>query len=74
MLMSKQSAYVNKRGVPIYSLICTSAVSLVCFLTSWIPGAALFLVLSSLAGIAGLVSAQHIIIKYILILTIRNIK
>lgn len=55
--MSNQSAYVNKRGVPIYSLVCTSAVSLVCFLTSWIPGAALFLVLSSLAGIAGLVSA-----------------
>ncbi|CAO0797783.1 unnamed protein product [Mucor circinelloides] len=52
----RKLAYVNKRGVPIYSLICTSAVSLVCFLTSWIPGAALFLVLSSLAGIAGLIT------------------
>jgi lysine-specific permease len=49
-------AYVNSRGVPIYSLICTSAVSLVCFLTSWIPGSALFMVLSSLAGIAGLIT------------------
>ncbi|KAI8638850.1 amino acid permease/ SLC12A domain-containing protein [Parasitella parasitica] len=52
----RKLAYVNKRGVPIYSLICTSAVSLVCFLTSLIPGAALFLVLSSLAGIAGLIT------------------
>lgn len=49
-------AYVNKRGVPIYSLICTSAVSLVCFFTSWIPGNALFMVLASLAGIAGLIT------------------
>jgi hypothetical protein len=32
------------------------------------------LVLSSLAGIAGLVSAQHAIIMYTLILTIRNLK
>ncbi|GAA5805953.1 hypothetical protein HPULCUR_011480 [Helicostylum pulchrum] len=52
----KKLAYVNKRGVPIYSLICTSAVSLVCFFTSWIPGSALFMVLSSLAGIAGLIT------------------
>ncbi|CAO3643773.1 unnamed protein product [Mucor hiemalis] len=52
----RKLAYVNKRGVPIYALICTSAVSLVCFLTSWIPGAALFMVLSSLAGIAGLIT------------------
>jgi lysine-specific permease len=49
-------AYVNRYGVPIYALICTSAVSLVCFLTSFIPGSALFLVLCDLGGIAGLVS------------------
>lgn len=55
-IKTKYIAYVNKQGVPIYALICTSAVSLVCFLTSWIPGEALFSVLSSLAGIAGLVN------------------
>lgn len=44
---------VNKRGVPIYALICTTLVSLVTFATSFIPGKALFLVLTDLSGVAG---------------------
>ncbi|KAL0096660.1 amino acid permease/ SLC12A domain-containing protein [Phycomyces blakesleeanus] len=52
----KRLAYVNSRGVPIYALICTSSVSLVCFLTSFIPGEALFLVLCDLGGICGLLT------------------
>ncbi|KAI8376560.1 amino acid permease/ SLC12A domain-containing protein [Radiomyces spectabilis] len=57
-------AYVNKRGVPIYALLCTSAVSLVCFLTSFIPGEALFLVLADLAGIAGMITWTGIAISH----------
>ncbi|KAI8890931.1 hypothetical protein K501DRAFT_167765, partial [Backusella circina FSU 941] len=52
----RKLAYINRYGVPIYALICTSAVSLVCFLTSFIPGSALFLVLCDLGGIAGLLT------------------
>ncbi|KAH8552067.1 amino acid permease/ SLC12A domain-containing protein [Umbelopsis sp. PMI_123] len=47
---------VNKRGVPIYALICTTLVSLVTFATSFIPGKALFLVLTDLSGVAGFVT------------------
>ena len=49
-------AHISKRGVPIYSLICTALVSLVTFATSFIPGKALFLVLTKLSGVAGFVT------------------
>jgi lysine-specific permease len=61
VMVSSLVAYVNRYGVPIYALICTSAVSLVCFLTSFIPGSALFLVLCDLGGIAGLVSISILV-------------
>ncbi|ORZ23526.1 amino acid permease/ SLC12A domain-containing protein [Absidia repens] len=49
-------AYTTKSGVPIYALLCTCAVSLICFVTSFIPGEVLFLVLADLGGIAGLIT------------------
>lgn len=49
----KKLGEVNGRGVPIYALICTTLVSLVTFATSFIPGKALFLVLTDLSGVAG---------------------
>ncbi|KAI7863212.1 amino acid permease/ SLC12A domain-containing protein [Spinellus fusiger] len=60
----KKLGYINNRGVPIYSLICTTLVSFVCFLTSFIPGEALFLVLSDLGGIAGLITWAGISISH----------
>lgn len=50
------TAYVTKRGVPIGALICTALVSVITFVTSFIPGQALYLVLTSLAGVAGFVT------------------
>lgn len=41
-------------GVPLYALMCTTAVSLVAFATSFIPGSDLFTVLTTLVGVAGL--------------------
>ncbi|KAI8988966.1 amino acid permease/ SLC12A domain-containing protein [Pilobolus umbonatus] len=49
-------AYISKRGVPMYSLICTSLVCLITFATSFIPGKALFIVLTKLSGVAGFVT------------------
>ncbi|CDS13268.1 hypothetical protein LRAMOSA05446 [Lichtheimia ramosa] len=49
-------SYVTKRGVPIGALICTALVSVITFVTSFIPGQALYLVLTSLAGVAGFVT------------------
>ncbi|KAG1222993.1 hypothetical protein G6F35_004940 [Rhizopus arrhizus] len=52
----KKLAHISSRGVPIYSLTCTALVCLVTFATSFIPGKALFLVLTSLSGVAGFVT------------------
>ncbi|KAJ8662868.1 hypothetical protein O0I10_001044 [Lichtheimia ornata] len=52
----KRLSYVTKRGVPIGALICTALVSVITFVTSFIPGQALYLVLTSLAGVAGFVT------------------
>ncbi|CAO3667116.1 unnamed protein product [Rhizopus stolonifer] len=52
----KKLAHISSRGVPIYSLICTALVCLVTFATSFIPGKALFLVLTDLSGVAGFVT------------------
>ncbi|KAI8889001.1 hypothetical protein K501DRAFT_239256 [Backusella circina FSU 941] len=49
-------AHITKRGVPLYALTCTALVSLVTFATSFIPGKALFLVLTKLSGVAGFVT------------------
>ncbi|KAI8374417.1 amino acid permease/ SLC12A domain-containing protein [Radiomyces spectabilis] len=49
-------AYISKRGVPTYALVCTALVSLVTFATSFIPGKALFVVLTKLSGVAGFVT------------------
>lgn len=49
-------AHISKRGVPTLSLICTALVSLVTFATSFIPGKALFVVLTKLSGVAGFVT------------------
>ncbi|KAI8375099.1 amino acid permease/ SLC12A domain-containing protein [Choanephora cucurbitarum] len=49
-------AHISSRGVPIYALICTTAVCLITFATSFIPGKALFIVLTDLSGIAGFVT------------------
>ncbi|KAI9244336.1 amino acid permease/ SLC12A domain-containing protein [Helicostylum pulchrum] len=49
-------SYISKRGVPTYALICTSLISLVTFATSFIPGKALFIVLTKLSGVAGFVT------------------
>lgn len=46
-------AYISKRGVPVYSICVTAAVSFVTFATSFIPGKGLFVVLTDLSGIAG---------------------
>ncbi|KAI9315555.1 amino acid permease/ SLC12A domain-containing protein [Dichotomocladium elegans] len=48
--------YINRRGVPIWALICTAAVSVITFITSLIPGKALYSVLTSLSGVAGFVT------------------
>lgn len=56
LTLSKFVAYITKRGVPIWSLICTSLICLVTFATSFIPGKALFLVLTALSGVAGFVT------------------
>ncbi|KAG2222082.1 hypothetical protein INT45_007968 [Circinella minor] len=52
----KKLGYISKRGVPIWALTCTALVSLVCFVTSVIPGKALYQVLVSLSGVAGFVT------------------
>ncbi|RCH86207.1 hypothetical protein CU098_006344, partial [Rhizopus stolonifer] len=52
----RKLSYISKRGVPIYSLICTTLVCLITFATSFIPGKALFLVLTNLSGVAGFVT------------------
>ncbi|KAI9322317.1 amino acid permease/ SLC12A domain-containing protein [Dichotomocladium elegans] len=49
-------SYITRRGVPIGALICTALVSVVTFITSVIPGQALYQVLTSLAGISGFVT------------------
>lgn len=51
-------AYITKRGVPVFSLLCTAAVSCVTFITSFIPGQgkSLYLVVVSLSGVAGFVT------------------
>jgi lysine-specific permease len=48
--------YINKRGVPVWSITVTALISLVCFATSFIPGKALYFVLTDLSGIAGFVT------------------
>ncbi|KAL7320162.1 hypothetical protein PS15m_000082 [Mucor circinelloides] len=48
--------YINKRGVPVWSLTLTGIIGLVTFATSFIPGKALFIVLTDLSGIAGFVT------------------
>ncbi|KAI7852212.1 amino acid permease/ SLC12A domain-containing protein [Circinella umbellata] len=48
--------YISKRGVPVYALICTSLVSLITFSTFFIPGRALFTVLTKLPGVAVLIT------------------
>ncbi|KAI8577048.1 hypothetical protein K450DRAFT_282982 [Umbelopsis ramanniana AG] len=55
-LTHKRLAYVNNRGVPIYALCASAAVSLVSFLTTFIPGNALFLCLSTISGVAGFIT------------------
>ncbi|KAI8146766.1 lysine-specific permease [Fennellomyces sp. T-0311] len=52
----KRLSYISKRGVPVNALICTALVSLVTFVTSVIPGKALYQVCVSLSGIAGFVT------------------
>ena len=47
-------AYISKHGVPIYALACTVLVSLIAFATFFIPGRALYDILTKLVGIAGL--------------------
>ncbi|KAM3579680.1 hypothetical protein VKS41_007767 [Umbelopsis sp. WA50703] len=55
-LAHKKLAYVNGRGVPIFALAACAAVSLISFLTTFIPGNALFLCLSDISGVAGFVT------------------
>ncbi|KAI9246916.1 amino acid permease/ SLC12A domain-containing protein [Phascolomyces articulosus] len=47
-------SYITKNGVPAYALGCTVLVSLVAFATFFIPGQALYTILTKLVGIAGL--------------------
>ncbi|KAG1094501.1 hypothetical protein G6F42_018742 [Rhizopus arrhizus] len=54
--MYVSSRYINKRGVPVWSLTLTGIIGLVTFATSFIPGKALFIVLTDLSGIAGFVT------------------
>ncbi|KAI9252322.1 amino acid permease/ SLC12A domain-containing protein [Phascolomyces articulosus] len=56
--------YISKRGVPVYALICTSLVSLITFATFFIPGRALFTVLTKLPGVAVLVTWTGICIAH----------
>ncbi|KAI8637803.1 amino acid permease/ SLC12A domain-containing protein [Parasitella parasitica] len=55
-LAHRKFAYINKRGVPVYSLTLTAVVGLITFATSFIPGKALFVVLTDLSGVAGFVT------------------
>lgn len=55
-LAHRKLGYINKRGVPIWSITVTALISLVCFATSFIPGKALYFVLTDLSGIAGFVT------------------
>ncbi|KAI8060677.1 amino acid permease/ SLC12A domain-containing protein [Gongronella butleri] len=64
-IVHNKLAYTTKRGVPIYALLASCAVSLVCFFTSFIPGEVLFLVLCDLGGIAGLITWMSIAIVHL---------
>ncbi|KAI9469639.1 MAG: amino acid permease/ SLC12A domain-containing protein [Benjaminiella poitrasii] len=55
-LAHSKLSYISRRGVPVYSLTCTALVCLVTFATSFIPGKALFIVLTDLSGVAGFVT------------------
>ncbi|KAI8146770.1 amino acid permease/ SLC12A domain-containing protein [Fennellomyces sp. T-0311] len=56
--------YISERGVPVYALICTSLVSLIAFATSFIPGGALFTVLTKIPGVAVLVTWTGICVAH----------
>ncbi|KAL0096571.1 amino acid permease/ SLC12A domain-containing protein [Phycomyces blakesleeanus] len=55
-LAPRKLAHITNRGVPIYALLCTAFISLITFATSFIPGKALFIVLTKLSGVAGFVT------------------
>lgn len=50
--------------MPVYSVICTSLVSLIAFATSFIPGKSLFQVLTTLSGVSGLLTWLGICIAH----------
>ncbi|KAI9319814.1 amino acid permease/ SLC12A domain-containing protein [Dichotomocladium elegans] len=52
----KRLSYIDRRGVPLWSLVCTALVSVITFITSLIPGKYLYVVLTSLSGVAGFVT------------------
>ncbi|CDS13527.1 hypothetical protein LRAMOSA05703 [Lichtheimia ramosa] len=60
----KRLAYINRWGVPIYALTCSALVSIVTFVTSLIPGKALYSVLTSLSGVAGFVTWSGIALSH----------
>ncbi|KAI7898062.1 amino acid permease/ SLC12A domain-containing protein [Cokeromyces recurvatus] len=55
-LAHRKLSQISRRGVPLYSLTCTALVCLITFATSFIPGKALFIVLTNLSGVAGFVT------------------
>ncbi|CAO3645642.1 unnamed protein product [Cunninghamella echinulata] len=55
-VIHKKLGYTTKNGVPIYALICASIVGIICFVTSFVPGDVLFLVLCDIGGITGLLT------------------
>lgn len=58
------TGYINRWGVPIYALTCSALVSVVTFVTSLIPGKALYSVLTSLSGVAGFVTWAGIALSH----------
>ncbi|KAI9489402.1 amino acid permease-domain-containing protein [Zychaea mexicana] len=60
----RKLCYISERGVPVYALVCTSLVSLITFATFFIPGRALFTVLTKLPGVAVLVTWTGICIAH----------
>ncbi|KAI8968056.1 amino acid permease/ SLC12A domain-containing protein [Mycotypha africana] len=55
-LAHKRISHINKHGVPVWSITITAVISLITFATAFIPGKALFTVLTDLSGIAGFVT------------------
>ncbi|KAI7886600.1 hypothetical protein K492DRAFT_233366 [Lichtheimia hyalospora FSU 10163] len=60
----RRLGYINRWGVPIYALTCSALVSIVTFVTSLIPGKALYSVLTSLSGVAGFVTWAGIALSH----------